>query len=118
MPQVIISKITFSKVINAPIRVAGYLPVVACKNLFGEKHTPNHRMVVGSVFMITGVGVAKLFPEVIIVHYFMDLFGYAIHGMGLMPFLEQLVAFINKKAEEVTEADNLINSETKSITIK
>jgi len=43
--------------------------------------------------MVVGVGCAKLavFTTYELVKYMLDLFGYAIHGLGLTPFIESLL---------------------------
>lgn len=61
-------------------------PKTVCHVVLGHDHSHGQRMIVGSVVMVVGVTVAKLpFHDV---HFFLDLFGYAIHGMGLVPFIE------------------------------
>lgn len=69
-------------------------PRVVCQHLFGKDHTAAHRMIVGAVVMIAGVGIAKLggHSEAHILAYLSDVIGYAIHGIGLTPFLEALIA--------------------------
>ncbi len=69
-------------------------PRVVCQHLFGKDHTTTHRMIVGAVVMVTGVCIAKLggHAEMQVLAYLSDVVGYGIHGIGLTPFLEALIA--------------------------
>jgi hypothetical protein len=65
-----------------------------CEHLFGKNHTHGHRIIVGVVIMLVGVTISKgaMMFEGIIVHYLMDAVGYGIHGIGLAPTLEYIIA--------------------------
>lgn len=72
-----------------------HLPKAICHHAIGKDHTLAHRMWAGFGIMIFGVSTAKaaaLMPDPIahhfIVHYGLDLMGYAIHGLGAIPFIE------------------------------
>lgn len=64
-----------------------------CDNLLGKDHSHGHRMGFGIILMGVGVYVSKLFGEIefAVVHYATDVVGYAIHGLGLTPFVELLL---------------------------
>lgn len=61
-------------------------------HLVGQHHTISHRRLVGVVVMISGVGIYKLacMVDFTIIHFGGEVLGYAIHGMGLIPFAEKL----------------------------
>lgn len=65
-----------------------------CTHILGEKHTLRHRMIVGALIMITGVFVSKLGVAHPALHYFTDMTGYFIHGIGGIPYIEQLSKFV------------------------
>lgn len=67
------------------------LPRKAAQWAIGKEHTASHRMVAGAVIAVVGVGVAKLPVEQAAAHYFCDLFGYALHGVGIIPYAEWLI---------------------------
>lgn len=94
------------KVVEKPVVSTLQIPFIACTHLFGEKHTAGHRMFTGAVFMVTGVGVSKLFVEIHVLHFFFDLLGYAIHGMGCLPFIEHLGIIINKAKQAAAVAND------------
>jgi hypothetical protein len=72
------------------------LPKHICDNLLNDKaHTHVHRMFVGLIIMPIGVFISKCFTDVYIAHFMCDVIGYAIHGMGLMPFLEIIAKTVN-----------------------
>jgi hypothetical protein len=64
---------------------------IACV-VFGEKHSVAARLSVGVVIMFVGVALAKLpgFLDLHFVgaHFLADVVGNAVHGVGLVPFLE------------------------------
>lgn len=64
------------------------LPKHISRHLFGRNHTGLHRRFVGFVLAFLGVNIATLFHEYWLLHVFMDLFGYTIHGSGIIPFIE------------------------------
>ena len=64
--------------------------------------------------MIIGVSIAKLPAaidiHVVVLHYLADLIGYAIHGIGLTPFLEHVIhAF--EEAEKMDAANESAKAE-------
>lgn len=65
-----------------------------CNSLVGEHHSFRHRAVVGICIMVVGVMVAKYFghSEIQAVAVCGDCVGYGLHGIGLIPFVETLVA--------------------------
>lgn len=71
-------------------------------HLFDGKHSARHRMAVGVVVMVVGVVVSKSgfgFAHAV-AHYAADIVGYAIHGLGAVPFIERLGELVNGKPEE------------------
>jgi len=70
------------------------VPHYVCTHLLGEHHSEGHRMVVGVLVMIFGVTVSKAFATSpsLILHYGADTLGYAIHGIGAIPFVERVSA--------------------------
>jgi hypothetical protein len=71
----------------------GNVPRIICSHLLGHHHDKRHRMIAGFCVMVVGVGCAKLavFTSYELAKYLLDLFGYAIHGLGLTPFIESLL---------------------------
>lgn len=78
------------------------VPRIICHRLIGGHHTPGHRMAVGLVIMIGGVAVAKSAhaAEYVIIQGGLDLLGYAIHGLGAVPFIEWLLEEEKDREEE------------------
>lgn len=64
-----------------------------CQHAIGEKHTIGHRMTVGTIIMIVGVGIAKYCASVhfVVIHVTGDIVGYLIHAFGATPYLEWLI---------------------------
>lgn len=61
-------------------------------HLVGENHSLTHRKITGVFVMITGVLITKAvitIPDMTI-HVVGDIVGYAIHGIGLIPFVSGL----------------------------
>lgn len=72
------------------------LPKAICRHLVGDDHSTHHHMIVGCVVMALGVAVAKsveytTFPGS---HFVLDMVGYAIHGLGLTPFVESALRWV------------------------
>lgn len=69
------------------------ITVPICKALFGKNHHYGHRMAVGFAVMVVGVGIAKAagHATALPIAVIGDLIGYAVHGLGLTPFLEKLL---------------------------
>lgn len=70
------------------------LPHVICRATIGKHHTRVHRMVWGVIIMASGVAMVKIGGSASadpMVHYLLDVFGYAAHGLGLAPFAETWV---------------------------
>ena len=62
-----------------------------CAVLLGENHPAKYRMATGVGVMVFGVAIAKVFGHMVEpIGYAADLIGYAIHGLGLTPFIEHL----------------------------
>ena len=97
--------VKFIKIVEKPIVTTIQIPFIACTHLFGETHTSRHRMFTGVIFMISGVEVSNLFIEVHFIHFIFDLVGYAIHGLGCLPFAERLGVVVNN-AKKLSETKN------------
>lgn len=68
----------------------GNIPKHISNHLCGENHSIAHRRTVGVFVILLGVVVAKCGGEFFIVHIVFDAFGYALHGIGLIPFIESM----------------------------
>lgn len=68
------------------------IPKHISTHLFGENHTTRHHKIVGAALMSIGVGIAMLntLIEVRMIHFTADLVGYALHGVGLTPFIKAM----------------------------
>ena len=69
-----------------------------CNHFLGENHTASHRMFCGFGVMIVGVLVSHISSEssIIFIKIMGDLSGYAIHGLGVLPYAEYLTSLIKK----------------------
>lgn len=63
------------------------LPRVIAKALIGKEHTQGHRIIAGIFVMSVGV----LISHVEVAHAIFETVGFAIHGLGLVPFVDWLV---------------------------
>ena len=67
------------------------LPREICHKLLGKEHTPKHRMMAGVGVMVGGVFIANVLPTMLHfpgAHFMFDMIGYAVHGLGAIPFIE------------------------------
>lgn len=76
---------------------------VICNHLIDEKHTDRHRCFAGVFIMVIGVSISKIHVAYIAVHFLLDGVGYAIHGIGLIPFVDALSKIAHK--DEKKESD-------------
>lgn len=76
---------------------------VVCDHLLDEKHTSVHRMIAGSFIMSVGVGISKIHVTMVFIHFLLDGVGYAIHGIGLIPFIETLSKHAQQLENKVVE---------------
>jgi len=69
------------------------VPRVVCEHLIGEQHSHKHRMAVGGFVMVCGVYIAKMAAHChfAAVEMGADLFGYLVHGVGAVPYVDALV---------------------------
>ncbi len=74
-----------------------------CDHLLNEHHTDTHRMTIGVIIIGLGVSISKIHVEFIVIHYIFDAVGYAIHGIGLVPFIEKLSKFANGNSDTKTK---------------
>jgi len=59
-------------------------------HLCNEHYTKLHRRITGGILIFFGVIISKCGGEFAAVHIVCDAFGYAIHGIGLIPFISDL----------------------------
>lgn len=80
------------KLVDAIRRINVMHPV--CKTVFGANHHFAHRAVFGVGIMIGGVVVAKTLGHHPEFHLAVigDTLGYGLHGVGLIPFVEEILA--------------------------
>jgi hypothetical protein len=67
------------------------VPKAVRSHLLGAHHTARHRYITGGIIMIVGVSMVKLISPMIsshIVHIFLDVVGYSLHGIGLIPMIK------------------------------
>jgi hypothetical protein len=78
------------------------VPRYVCRTLIGEHHTHAHRMVAGGTMMAGGVLLSHMAaePHILLLTLAGDLVGYAIHGMGLVPFLDFLLEELHNEENE------------------
>lgn len=69
------------------VRVNVIRPI--CSVVLGRNHSVLHRMMAGFVVAAVGVFIAK-HGAAYINEYIADGFGYGLHGIGLVPFIEYL----------------------------
>ena len=62
-------------------------------SLVNKKHSFAVRAAIGVVWMVVGVVIAKFFghSDVVAVAHLGDLVGFALHGIGLVPFVEKVM---------------------------
>lgn len=75
------------------------VPKHICNHLIGKEHSSNHRMIMGVFVMAVGVGVAKIPVTFEAFRFVCDMSGYLIHGLGCVPFIDNLINSINKERE-------------------
>lgn len=69
------------------------IPKKLALHITGEKYNPVHHRYIGFIIMLGGVAIAKVGESIFIIHVFMDLFGYLIHAIGTVPFLEWIMNY-------------------------
>ncbi len=74
------------------------LSKTVCSHLVGEKHNHIHKKIVGFVICFIGVTIAHFFAfiDAEIIKYFLDLTGYGVHGIGLIPYVESVLKYVNE----------------------
>lgn len=70
------------------------VPRSLCEHLVGEHHSTGHQMAAGTVVMLVGVGIAYMGGQWhnIVWHFVCDGVGYAVLGLGAVPFIEYLIS--------------------------
>jgi hypothetical protein len=66
------------------------LPKHICCHLFGDEHPHSHRVVVGFIVIICGMGVAHAEIGPHFLRFTEELIGYTMHGLGLHQFIESI----------------------------
>lgn len=69
-----------------------YLPTTICNHIFGEKHTPAHRIVVGLIIAFLGVMLTKWLDSYHneLISLSGDFSGVSLHAIGLTPIIERM----------------------------
>lgn len=69
------------------------VPRLMAVHVMGKNHNEGHHMVAGVVVMVVGVMIAKSAEHLQyeVLKYLADMVGYAIHGIGLTPYVEALL---------------------------
>lgn len=80
------------------------VPRIVCSHMLGDTHSHAHRMSVGAVVMIAGVGIAKSVGHS---HYELiaasgDLLGYLVHGAGAVPYVDWFMLMARPKDEHTS----------------
>lgn len=65
-------------------------------HLCGPQHSKIHKRLVGGAILFIGVAVSKLASDVLILHIVFDGIGYALHGIGLIPFISAIEKIAEK----------------------
>lgn len=75
------------------------IPRIICVHLLGDHHTVWHRMGAGVIVMSVGVLMSKVSEGYYIVHFVCDMFGYLVHGIGTIPFVEAFSAYLPTQSD-------------------
>jgi accessory gene regulator protein AgrB len=78
-----------------------HLPKTTSLHIFGENHDHKHKMGVGVMFMAIGTGISRLLASNPILHFIMEMLGFMVHGIGLVPIAE-FMANLTKQNEYET----------------
>ena len=77
-----------------------------CEHFLGESHTVKHRMGVGMIIMFIGVYVAHSHTDIMLVSIAYNIFGYTIHAIGAIPYVEWLTHYKqNLKTDEQPQSE-------------
>lgn len=81
-------------------KVISYPTTFISNHMFGEKHTHRHKMGVGGVIAVIGVYIASSAHHFTLhfVQIGVDLIGYAVHGLGVAPYIEFFMKKDNSKS--------------------
>lgn len=76
-------------------------------HIIGEHHTPGHRKTFGAIIMMIGVLIVKLtlMFDAWILHFLGDVIGFAIHGVGLIPFVNDVEKPKKEQQKETTKCE-------------
>jgi hypothetical protein len=91
-------KIVVVKKVKAKIRKIDPIKAVG-DHLMGPTHCSAHRLASGVVIMILGVLISKISIGGIIVHLLVDVGGYGLHGIGLIPFADHMIDHYKKSGK-------------------
>ena len=88
-----------------------------CHYAFGHGHHWCLKYLAGIAIMIVGVLIAKLGGTIhaFHFHYFADVVGYGVHGLGAVPFIEWVVHFFAQERGREMEWPQLLDSEEEGI---
>lgn len=85
-----------------------------CDHLLGEHHTLSHRLAVGFVVIMLGVTTvqgAHHVSSIWVLAYMIDAGGYALHGVGLMPYLELIQNWRNNSDDNRRKGKTISDSQ-------
>ena len=69
------------------------VPKAVRSHLLGKHHTARHKFIVGSVIMVAGVSMIKVFSPMVsshFIHIILDVIGYGLHGIGALPIVKSI----------------------------
>lgn len=78
------------------------VPRILVQAAFGHHHTQRQRMCAGLIVMAFGVTIAKNGGEIHAygIHYVADCFGYLVHAIGGIPFVEPIAEWLGREVSE------------------
>jgi hypothetical protein len=84
--------------IKKDTKIVSELPVCVWDHLIGERFPHRHKMTVGVVVMIVGVGMAKIGHILggALTEYSFETLGFMLHGAGCTPYYEFLQKWSKK----------------------
>lgn len=75
------------------------VPKHICTHIVGENHSQIHRLFVGVIVIVIGVGIANIHIGVIVVDMTAEGIGYVIHGIGSIPIVEGILRLKTEEHE-------------------
>lgn len=68
------------------------VPKAVRDHLLSNKHSPRHKFIFGTMIMFAGVGIVKgsTVIDSVAIHFFADVLGYLLHGVGAVPVIKSI----------------------------